>query len=401
MSKMGESDISGKEWNVHREDGSVILVLSEEETAAAGVLGGEIADFGLIMHMLDANARIPDEDFELARVMVVEVRVGDEASLRRILTLRQDNPRLKIVAAVRDASLPIVRTLLRAGVSDVLALPLTREDLTTCLEQLREDLNKSDDKGQGLGKVISIVRSVGGVGATTLATQAASLQVERDAAAGRETCLIDLDLQFGNAASYLGLSPKLTIADLIKAGARVDRAMLRAAAAQTPDGLNVIAAPIDIIPLESANTDQMFHLVDLAAREFGTVFLDLPGSWTNWSMSLVGRSDAIIIVVEMTVASLRQARRQLSLLADQGLQAVPTIIVANRVQRKLFRTIDLMDAERALGHPVQYSVANDFPLVSTALDQGVVIGQIKANSKVSKNLVTILDGCDEIMNRLD
>lgn len=401
MSKMGESDISGKEWNVHREDGSVILVLSEDETAAAGVLGGEIADFGLIMHMLNANARIPDEDVELARVMVVEVRVGDEASLRRILTLRHDYPRLKIVAAVRDASLPIVRTLLRAGVSDVLALPLTREDLTTCLQQLRDDLAKSDDNAQGLGKIISIVRSVGGVGATTLATQAASLQVERDAAAGRETCLIDLDLQFGNAASYLGLAPKLTIADLIKAGARVDRAMLRATAAQTAEGLNVIAAPVDIIPLESANTDQMFHLVDLAAREFGTVFLDLPGSWTNWSMSLVGRSDAIIVVIEMTVASLRQARRQLSLLADQGLQAVPTIIVANRVQKKLFRTIDLADAERALGQPVQYSVANDFPLVNTALDQGVVIGQIKANSKVSKNLIAILDGCDEIMGRLD
>ena len=398
---MGEADISGKDWNVHREDGSVILVLSEDETASAGVLGGEIAGFGLIMHMLDANAPIPEEDVELARILVVEVRVGDETSLRRILTLRKDYPRLKLIAAVRDASLPIVRTLLRAGVSDVLALPLTREELTICLEQIRDDLEKSNDKSQGLGKIISIVRSVGGVGATTLATQAASLQVDRDAAAGRETCLIDLDLQFGNAASYLGLSPKLTIADLINAGARVDRAMVRAASVQTPEGLNVIAAPVDIIPLEAASTDQMFHLVDLAAREFGTVFLDLPGTWTNWSMSLVGRSDAIIVVIEMTVASLRQARRQLSLLADQGLQAVPTIIVANRVQKKLFRTIDLADAERALGHPVQYSVANDFPLVSTALDQGVVIGQIKANSKVSKNLVAILDGCDEIMNRLD
>ncbi len=401
MSKMGESDISGKDWKVHREDGSVILVLSEAETAAAGVLGGEVADFGLIMHMLAADAPIPGEDIDLASVLVVEVRADDDASLKRILSLQHDYPRLKIVAAVRDASLPIVRTLLRAGISDVLSLPLNRDELTACLQQIRDDLEKSVGKGAGLGKVISIVRSVGGVGATTIATQAASLQVARDAAAGLETCLIDLDLQFGDAASYLGLSPKLTIADLIVAGTRVDRAMLRAAAAQTPGGLNVIAAPVDIMPLESASTDQMFQLVDLATREFGTVFLDLPGSWTNWSMSLVGRSDAIILVVEMTVASLRQARRQLTLLADQGLQSVPIMIVANRVQKKLFRTIDLADAERALGHPVQYSVANDFPLVSTALDQGVVIGEIKSNSKVAKNLSSILEACDEIMNRLE
>lgn len=401
MSKMGESDISGRDWNIHREDGSVILILSENETSAAGVLGGEIAGFGLVMHMLDANAPIPDETVQLAKVLIVETRVSDETSLRRLLQLRDEHPQLRVVAAVRDASIPVVRMLLKSGVSDVLPLPLTREELTTCLEQLRgeiADMHDAAAKGE-VGKVISIVRSVGGVGATTLATQAASLQAERDGALGRDTCLIDLDLQFGNAASYLGLSPALTIADLINAGSRVDRSMVRATAVQAPSGLNVIAAPTDIVPLESANIDQMFHLVDLAAREFGTVFLDLPGSWTNWSLSLVGRSDAIILVVELTVASLKQARRQLTLLANQGLQSVPTIIVANRVQKKLFRTINLVDAERALNHAVAYSIANDFPLVSTALDQGVVIGEIKANSKIQKDLLTLLDGCEAALER--
>jgi pilus assembly protein CpaE len=399
VSMMGEADISVRKWNVHHEDGSVRLVLSEAEVAAAGVLGGEIAGFGLVTHMLDATAPVPADDIQLAEVLIVEVRVGEEASLRRLLKLREEHPRLKVVAAVRDAPIPVVRTLLRSGINDVLALPLTRDDLAACLQQLREEIGRAREAATGVGKIVSIVRSVGGVGATTFATQAASLQVARDAAAGRETCLVDLDLQFGNAATYLGVAPKLTIADLIEAGSRVDRAVLRSTAAQAASGLHVIAAPVDIVPLESASTDQMFHIVDLAAREFGTVFLDLPGSWTNWSMSLVGRSDAIVLVIELTVASLRQARRQLTLLANQGLQNVPVIIVANRVQKKLFRSIDLADAERALGHAVEYSIANDFPLVSTALDQGVVIGEIKANSKVAKDVLAILDGCDTAMGR--
>src|SRR3546814_10498802 len=65
------------------------------------------------------------------------------------------------------------------------------------------------------GRVIAFVKSVGGVGATALATQMGCLLAARESVAGRETCLLDLDLQFGNAALYLGLSPTLSVADVI------------------------------------------------------------------------------------------------------------------------------------------------------------------------------------------
>ena len=35
-------------------------------------------------------------------------------------------------------------------------------------------------------------------------------------------------------------------------------------------------------------------------REFGTVFVDLPTNWTNWSLSLLARSDLVLLVTEMT-----------------------------------------------------------------------------------------------------
>ncbi len=399
MGVMSESEMTGRNWTVHTEDGTARVILSESETASASLATGQIAGFGVVIHMLDADAPIPEEVAKLARVLIVEVRPNDEASLRRLLQLRTDYPQTKTIAAVRDASVPIARALLRSGVSDIIALPLTREDLTSVLTQARDELDKLGQRAAGIGKIISFVGSVGGVGATTLATQAAALQASRDADAGRETCLIDLDLQFGNAASYLGLSATLTIADLIEAGSRVDQAMIRAAVVKTEGGLNVLAAPADIAPLEAASTDQIFNLVDLATREFGTVMLELPGTWTNWSLSLVGRSDVIVLVIELTVASLRQARRQLALLANQGLGDVPILVVANRVQKRLFRSINLGDAENALNHPVAFGIANDFPLISTALDQGVVIGEIKPKSKVSRDILALLDGCDEMMGR--
>jgi pilus assembly protein CpaE len=397
---MDDSTMTGRNWAVHAEDGSARVVLSEGEMAGAAIVAGEVAGFGVVMHMLDADVAVPEDVIAMARVLIVEVRPDSEASLRRLLSLKADHPRLPVVAAVRDASIPVVRTLIKAGVNDVVALPLGQADLAATLQRIRDELLLTQQVDQKTGKIISIVRSVGGAGATTLATQAACLQALRDAEHGGQTCLFDLDLQFGNAATYLGVSPKLTIAELLEAGSRVDTAMLRSVTAPAGNGLQVIAAPTDIIPLESVSPDQIYHLVDLAAREFDTVFLDLPGSWTNWSLSLAARSDVVILVVELTVASLRQARRQLALFAHQGISTVPTIVVANRVQKKMFRSIDLGDAEKAIGHPVAFGISNDFPLVSTAHDQGVMIGEIKAKSKVAKDIDALLDGCGELMARV-
>src|SRR3546814_572577 len=84
------------------------------------------------------------------------------------------------------------------------------------------------------GHGLAFVKSVGGVGATALATQMGCLLAERESVAGRETCLLDLDLQFGNAALYLGLSPTLSVADVIAAGARADGALLRSPTTDPP-----------------------------------------------------------------------------------------------------------------------------------------------------------------------
>ena len=135
----------------------------------------------------------------------------------------------------------------------------------------------------------------------------------------REACLIDLDVQFGDVAFQLGLRPKLSLADLLEAGARLDGDLLRATTSEHSSGLKVIAAPDQMMPLEGISDEHMMRIAEMATREFGTVFIDLPTNWTNWSLSLVARSDLIVLVTELTVAGLNRARRQLSLLQSQDL----------------------------------------------------------------------------------
>lgn len=209
---------------------------------------------------------------------------------------------------------------------------------------------------------------------------------EKETKAGREACLVDLDVQFGDAASQLGLHPTLSLADLVQAGNRLDSDLLRAATTAHPSGLHLVAAPPEMIPLESLSSEHLIEIVELAAREFGTVFLDLPSNWTNWSLSLLARSDLVLLLTEMSVSSLQRAKRQLELISAQELGDLNLWIVVNQFEKGLLKTIKPADVRQALGRDVSYVVSKDEHVMRAAADRGVPVGEVKRKSAVGKDL---------------
>lgn len=374
-----------------------LALLSTEEISRAAYPGPNIAGFTLQMAAGDIDAPLDRAALGDARMVLIEVDPSSPRSLRRIGAAVQLPLHPYVVAAVRDPTLAQVRQLLHEGARDVLALPLVGEEVEALLVQLRTELDASraQAQAQASGKLVSIIKSVGGVGATAVATQAACLFAEQETPAGRTACLIDLDLQFGNAAVYLGENPKLTLQDILEAGARLDGSFVNSVTAMHASGLRVIAAPPEMMPLEAVDTDQVCEFVEIACREYSTVFLDLPGNWTNWSLSLATRSDLVLLVTELSVPSLRQARRQLNLLRQQGSSDLDVRIVLNRYEKGLFKALKLDDAANVLGRPVDFTVANDFPVVSAALDQGVRLTEIKARNRVTRDLATLVAGISQ------
>ncbi len=377
-----------EDWVLDLDRHSVLLVLSEAEMSAAQLDAVDAGNMPILLSTLAADAEIPVHMLASASMVVLEVSPGYPASLERLAAVRDLYPQLPVIAAVRDANLPLVRTLLKQGVRDVVGLPLPHAELVEILKEISAELQAELSSDIAQGQLVTIMKSIGGVGATTVATHLASELAVRNT--GRGVCVFDLDLQFGDAASYLGLSNQLSIADLLDAGSRIDGDLLRSVVTTTPQGLNVIAAPADMMPIEAVNADQILRIIDLARQEYDYVVIDLPTNWTNWALSLVARSSAIFLIVELSVASLRQAKRQLQLLANQGISGGHINVVANRVEKRMFRTIDLDSAAHALGHPVELSIHNDYPLVRAAHDQGVLIQQIRAKSKIIGDIANFL-----------
>ena len=373
-------------WKAHKREAAVQLYLSGADGDAAGLVGARVAGFPLSLNVGPAADMIDPEDLAGSAAAVVQVDPGDPASMKRFERIASAT-RTPLIAAAYDPPLALVRQLVRAGAHDVVPLPLDVDDLETSLSPIRDQMKRNTSSANSVnGKMICVIKSVGGIGATSLLTQLAIRAAEQEAKAGREVCLLDLDLQFGNAAFQLGLRPQLTFLDLIEAGGRIDGELLRATTAPHPSGLKIVGAPTSLMPLDAVNSEELIAIVEIAKREFGTVFVDLPASWTNWSLSLLAQADLVLLVTELSVSGLHRARRQLDLLREQDLASIDLRIVVNRFEKGLMRTVKAGDVQKALGREVAYTITNEPAVMHPAIERGVPISDIKRKSAVGKDI---------------
>lgn len=381
---MVEAEAQVLNWKSGKSMIPIEIFLSQEHIESSELQLTQLAGFDVSTTMLDPALPIPAEAMKRAEALVVEVRCDQTSSLERIQRLANQNGAPPIIAAVCEPSLGDVRMLMRSRVADVVPLPLKRSELESALGRIRADIETRRASVRPKGRIVSIAKSRGGVGATTILTQIActAARSHRDGGA----CLVDLDLQFGNAALYLGQLPTTGITDLLEAGSRADAALLRTLAGEHASGLHFLAAPKDVVPLESVAAEQVADALSLAANEFGLVFVDLPTDWTDWSLSVLARSDRILFVSELNIPNLHQARKQLNLFRQLELGTVAVEIVLNKVEKKLFRPVDVSDAESVLGRDVAWSIAEDRESVSAALDQGLTVEEVNPRSRTSRDL---------------
>jgi len=379
-------------WKAHTRETAVQLYLSGADGDAAALVGARVAGFPISLNLAPVTDLIDPEDLAGSAAAVVQVDPAEPKSLMRFEKLASST-RTPLIAAAYDPPLALVRQLVRAGAHDVVPLPLDIADLETSLLPIRDQIHRNASSANSAnGKMVCAIKSVGGIGATALLTQLAIRAAENEERVGRGVCLLDLDLQFGNAAFQLGLRPQLTFFDLVEAGGRIDGELLRATTVQHPSGLKVIAAPASLMPLDAVTSEQIIEIVDIAKREFGTVFVDLPASWTNWSLSLLAQADLVLLVTELSIGGLHRARRQVDLLREQDLASVDLRVVVNRFEKGLMRTVKPGDVQKALGRDIAYTIANDPAVMHPAIEQGVPITAIKRKSAVGRDIDLLESG---------
>lgn len=368
----------GKEFLLQLPSPLTVFAASEHIDALKAAQGSSwIGDATL--RALPLNAEIPAEEISPGRITIVQIDADVPESLERVRKLRSHRPDLVQIAAIANADVRLVRALVREGVADVVGLPLDPQEILQAAIAVMEVAAAKTDLETRSAPMIAVTRATGGGGATTVATHLAHQLVE-DAGGNATCCIIDLDIQYGRVAEVLGLRPRRTLIDLLDAGDRLDGAIIRSVATDGPGRVKVIAAPLEIVPLESIDTGRLQLAIDVARKEFDFVVLDMPSNLTNWSLTLLARADSIVLLCQQSLASLRQARRRLDLFRSVGIDLKNVSLVVNQTERRLFGGIGLNDVAHATGHQVAHTLALDVQTVSAAQDQGILANQLRPKS---------------------
>lgn len=370
---------------------SAILVVASQaviEEFRAGSQGDLV--LGLHLLAMEPHEFLPAHMLRDMTMAVIEVHPDDQRSMARLTRVCEAFPTLPVVAAISDASVALVRALVREGIRDVVSLPLDLDEiLQISLDTLARQQVRIPQTG-ALAPVLAVTRSISGCGATSIATHLAA-DLAGHEAGGKGTVIVDLDLQFGHVGHYLGTTARGNLNDLLAAGNRLDEELLGSVLGAAGGGLWVIAAPEAIMPLEAVDTDQLLRVIHLLRQRFDHVVLDLPANWTNWTLSAAAGAEVIVLVVELSIASLREARRRLDLFASVGIAPHRIAIVVNRAEKRLFRTIDVSDAARTLGHAVLGTIALDAPQVEAAQAEGRLVGQVQRKSRFAADVRTLAE----------
>lgn len=362
---------------------------NELKLAISGTLGERR---GYVLNSLDSDlSAVNGELFkaaETADIIIVEVDPRDESALGHLARLVEHKKgTAAVLATAKDCSGPGVRNLIRQGIDDFLPQPAEAQDILEAVESARLKLRRAR-QSDSLGRVLSVTRAHGGMGATTLATHLAlglrSKHSRRDSQ--RSVLLIDFDLQFGDIGLMLDLPPKGELARIIREPGRLDQDLLQAATVEHKSGLAVLPAPIEPVPLEALSQETVTQLLGLARETYDYVVVDLPLALPRWLEAVFSQTDKLYLVTQLNVPAIRQTRRLLDIIKDEALLDGRPNVVLNRYVWRLSERARLKQATKALGQPIDHFLPNDHRLALDAVNRGISLFEAGGRAKLCRTL---------------
>lgn len=356
-----------------------------------------------------ALARLPGLVVEavptLARLSLALQKGGTRPDLI-IVDVNPDNPDdlamlrdLKRVAGLEDV--PVVALTdrkavhgplraMRAGATDVLFKPVDPNEARDVFSRVMELKRLHRPGTAALGKVITFMHLAGGAGATTLAVNTACALARSPHT--KQSCLIDLDIQFGNASSLLDLPSTSPVQEFIDDPTRLDESMLESMMLRHQSGLQVLTAPRTLMPLTAYGADGIRNLMDVARRNFEYVVVDLPVVLAPWTDSVLKSASVVYLVTSLSVPSAHRVTKFLDLLREEGVRDLPLKLVANRHHRagRHGNDITVAQFEKATGRKIDFTIPNDYSLISLSHGQGRPAVRLKPNSQFTAALTEML-----------
>jgi pilus assembly protein CpaE len=249
---------------------------------------------------------------------------------------------IKVILIAEDVTPASLHSLLRKGADEFVPYPLPEGELAQAIERVRaadipaiaQPVGPSLKSGeQKNGAVLAVHGLAGGTGATTLAVNLAwELAIIADDTAP-SVCLLDLDLQFGAASTYLDLPRREVVYEMLSDTESMDEESFAQSLLTFEDKLEVLTAPTDMLPLDLVSSEDIARVIAMARSHFDYVVIDMPSTLVQWSETVLQESHVYFTTLELDMRSAQNALRFKRALQSEELPIEKLRYVINRAPK--------------------------------------------------------------------
>lgn len=329
----------------------------------------------------------------LPQVLVLDPADDLERALVLAGQLDQHVPPVSVVL-VTDRGAEIGLAALRAGVRDILDPEAEVGEIRAVLDRVEyaararvmepaaEPVSVADGRG---GRVITVASPKGGVGKTTLATNLAVGIARTD----QPTVLVDLDIQFGDVASGLGIEPEYTLVDTVQGPASVDTMALKTFLSRHSTGLFVVCGPITPADADAITGADITRLLQMLSSVFRYVVVDTAPGLSELTLAALDQTTDMLLVTSMDVPGVRGLRKELDTLTELGMIGDAPNVVLNFADAD--GGLSVADVEATIGRSVDHVL----PLsksVRASVNQGIpLLEQERGRDPMAKQLGRLVE----------
>ena len=311
---------------------------------------------------------------------------------------------VKVIIIADEVSPMALHQLLQLGAEDFIPYPLPEKALHDAMARLDaprkvaavdfidttpKSKAKSTPQKWANGIVLPVQSVSGGAGATTIAVNLAweLANIEKKGPQPR-VLLIDFNLQYGSVSTYLDLTRREAVYELLSSTDIMDDDAFKGALMNFNDKLSVLTSPPEILPLDFIEAQDVDRILTKAQAHFDYVVIDMPTVLVGWTETVLNASDYYFVPFELDLRSAQNILRLRTALRAEELPFEKLRFLLNRAPK----IMELSSKARIkrMAENLEIAVDVQFPdggrAVRDACDQGLPMGIEAAKNPLRKEI---------------
>lgn len=278
---------------------------------------------------------------EFIALAIDEADEDNLALLGEIITQAKSRD-VKVILIAEDVTPASLHSLLRQGADEFVPYPLPEKELGEAIERVRaKDAALAaaaaaptlQTDSQKEGAVIVVHGLAGGTGATTLAVNLAWELASAKKENNPSVCILDLDLQYGAVATFLDLPRREVVYDMLSDTEGMDDEIFGQSLLTFQDKLQVLTAPMEMLPLDLISSEDVNRVLTMARRHFDYVVIDMPSTLVSWSEAVLSSAHVYFATVELDMRCAQNTLRFKRALQAEELPLEKLRYVMNRAPK--------------------------------------------------------------------